>query len=149
MSRVDADVVGPAGEAGPTRSTSENLPHGSETMVGMEPLTRVEKVGDVHIVTLRGEIDAYTAPALRLELRQLIDDGEASRLVIDLAAVTFLDSSGLGALVGALRRLRERGGALHIVVPQGAASRIFVLTGLDQALNLFEGREDALSAASA
>ena len=62
-------------------------------------------------------------------------------LVIDLAAVTFLDSSVLGALVGALRRLRERGGTLRIVRPANAAARIFELTGLDAVLDLYADRE--------
>ena len=68
--------------------------------------------------------------------------------MIDLAAVTFLDSSGLGAIVGTLRRLRERDGRLTIVEPETAASRIFEHTGLDTVLDLYDGREEAVSAAS-
>ena len=115
----------------------------------MESTTTIEQIGDVHVVTLRGEVDAYTAPSLRIDLRQLIEDVGATAVVIDLAAVTFLDSSALGALVGALRRLRERNGTLRVVAPQNAAARIFELTGLDTVLELYTGREAALSAASA
>jgi anti-sigma B factor antagonist len=114
----------------------------------MESVTTIEQVGDAYVVTLRGEIDAYTAPALRLDLRRLIEDVGASTLIVDLAAVTFLDSSALGALVGALRRLRERDGRLRIVQPQAAAARIFQLTGLDTVLDLYPGRDAALNAES-
>ena len=60
-------------------------------------------------------------------------------MVVDLAAVTFLDSSALGAIVGLFRRLRERDGRLRIVQPTGAASRIFEHTGLDAVLDLYAG----------
>jgi anti-sigma B factor antagonist len=115
----------------------------------LEAVTSIEKVGPVHVVTLHGEVDAYTAPTLREDLRGLVEDEGASVVVIDLAAVTFLDSSGLGALVGALRRLRERDGRLLVVQPRTAARRIFELTGLDAALDLYEERDAALSAARA
>ncbi len=114
----------------------------------METVTTIEQLGDAYVVTLRGEIDAYTAPALRLDLRRLIEDEGALTLVIDLTAVTFLDSTALGALVGALRRLRERNGRLRIVRPQAAAARIFELTGLDTVLELYPERDAALNAES-
>ena len=78
----------------------------------MEPMTPIESVGDAHVVTLRGEIDAFTAPSLRDDLRHLVEETGARTVVVDLAAVTFLDSSALGALVGVFRRLRERNGQL-------------------------------------
>jgi|SRR5690349_14350913 anti-sigma B factor antagonist len=115
----------------------------------MDPVTTIEERGGVWIVTLRGEIDAYSAPSLRDDLRELVEDRGALVVVIDLASVTFLDSSGLGAIVGTLRRLRERDGRLTIVQPESAASRIFEHTGLDAVLDLHEDREEAFSAAIA
>jgi len=95
-----------------------------------------------------GEIDAFTAPSLRDDLRHLVEDVGAVNVVVDLEAVTFLDSSALGALVGVLRRLRERNGQLRIVQPVTAAARIFELTGLDAVLDLYPDRAAAVSAAS-
>jgi anti-sigma B factor antagonist len=114
----------------------------------MEPVTTIEEVGGVWAVTLRGEIDAYSAPSLREDLRVLVEDRGALVVVIDLSAVTFLDSSGLGAIVGTLRRLRERNGRLTIVEPESAASRIFEHTGLDTVLDLYDRRDEAFSAAT-
>lgn len=86
----------------------------------------------VRTLRLEGELDAFVAPDLRERLHRAIDDeGHAGLLVVDLAHVTFLDSTILGALVGALRRMRERGGELQLVYPPHPASRIFELTGLD------------------
>ena len=114
----------------------------------MAPATTIEQFGEAYVVTLGGEIDAYNAPALRLDLRRLIEDVGASTIVVDLAAVTFLDSTALGVLVGALRRLRERNGRLRIVRPQATAARIFELTGLDTVLEFYPERDAALNAES-
>jgi anti-sigma B factor antagonist len=100
------------------------------------------------VVSPAGELDAYTSPDLRAELHQLIDTGGARRLVVDLTAVTFLDSSALGVLVGALRRLRERQGELHIVQPRPTVRRIFEITALDGIFELHATREQALAAAA-
>jgi anti-sigma B factor antagonist len=113
----------------------------------MAKMTICEDLGGCRVVTLRGEIDAFTAPALRLDLEQYIDESASiSTFVIDLASVTFLDSSALGAIVGALRLLRARGMALRVVEPQGATARIFAQTGLDSVIALYPTRELALSA---
>lgn len=106
----------------------------------------IERLDDGFVVTLRGEIDAFTAPELRVELHRLTEVDEAQIVVVDLTLVTFLDSSGLGTLVGALRRLRERDGNLRIVRPASSADRIFALTGLDTVLDLYATRDDAISA---
>jgi anti-sigma B factor antagonist len=83
------------------------------------------------VVRLEGEHDAFTAPELRERLHGLIADERFDVLVVDLEAVTFLDSTVLGLLVGARRRMRERGGEVQLVYPRGTARRIFELTGLD------------------
>jgi len=114
----------------------------------MAKMTTCEDVGagGFRVVTLRGEIDAFTAPTLRLEFERLIEESAAvSTFVIDLEGVTFLDSSALGALVGALRLVRAKGAALRVVEPHGAAKRIFAQTGLDAVLALYPTRELALS----
>ena len=111
----------------------------------MADMTGFDNLGGTCVVTLRGELDAYTTPALRLDLHRLVAEPTLSMLVIDLSNVTFLDSSALGAIVGALRVLRERGGELRIVKPQSAAARIFHQTGLDAVLGLYPTREQALS----
>lgn len=89
-------------------------------------------VKEPNVLELEGELDAYVAPELRERLHGLVDQG-TSPLVVDLSRVTFLDSTILGTLVGGLRRMRERGGELQLVMPPQPARRIFELTGLDEA----------------
>jgi anti-sigma B factor antagonist len=85
--------------------------------------------GGVTIVTVSGEIDVATAPQLQESLHALIAQGRSS-LVIDLLAVTFLDSTALGVLVGALKRCREQGGDLQLVMADVRIMKIFEITGL-------------------
>jgi anti-sigma B factor antagonist len=85
-------------------------------------------------LTVSGEIDVATSPTLRRELHAILDAG-ASHVVIDLSATTFIDSSGLGVLVGALKRLREANGNGHQTLVltglQPAVRKVFEITGLN------------------
>jgi anti-sigma B factor antagonist len=81
------------------------------------------------VVAVTGEIDVATAPQLQECLHGLIAQSRSS-LVIDLLAVTFLDSTALGVLVGALKRCREQGGDLQLVVADARILKIFEITGL-------------------
>jgi anti-sigma B factor antagonist len=103
----------------------------------------VERDGDVAAVVAGGEIDLYGAPELSDALASV---GRERRVVIDLTAVSFLDSTALGVVVGAVRELRAQGGAARVVLPKGSARRIFELTTLDQVLPLEESRAGALAA---
>jgi anti-sigma B factor antagonist len=81
------------------------------------------------VIAVSGEIDVATAPQLRECLHRVIAQGD-STIVLDLLGVTFLDSTALGVLVGALKRCREVGGDLHIVVADPRIMKIFEITGL-------------------
>ena len=94
---------------------------------------------------LSGELDAYDAPALRESFQEVLDNG-VTAVVLDLTAVSFLDSTVLGAIVGLLRRMREAGGELRTVLPDTTARRIFEITNLEAALDVFPSREAAVAA---
>ena len=92
-------------------------------------LETVGPFGDCAVLQLTGEVDIYTATLLREQMRELAAKG-AVHLIADLSRVDFLDSTGLGALVGGLRRLREAGGSLALVISTPRILRIFQITGL-------------------
>jgi anti-sigma B factor antagonist len=98
-----------------------------------------------HVIATRGEIDLFTAPELKRVLTDAIESGE-HRVVIDLSEVTFLDSTALGVLIGAVKRLRSRGGALAIVNTDASIAKTFQITGLDQIFTIVPSREEALAA---
>jgi anti-sigma B factor antagonist len=100
---------------------------------------------DTTVIVVGGEVDLFTAPDLKAAIGQSLDAGR-SRVVVDLTDTTFLDSSGLGVLVGALQRLRDRGGALAIVNVDASIARTFSITGLDQILAISDTRDAAIAA---
>jgi anti-sigma B factor antagonist len=98
-----------------------------------------------HVIAARGEIDLFTAPDLKQVLTDAIEGGE-HRVVIDLSEVSFLDSTALGVLIGAVKRLRSRGGALAIVNTDSSIAKTFEITGLDQIFTILGTRKEALQA---
>jgi anti-sigma B factor antagonist len=100
----------------------------------------VERDGGVAAVVAGGEIDQYGAPELSAALSSVARE---SRVLVDLTAVTFLDSTALGTIVGLLRRVREGGGELRVVLPEGTARRIFEVTALERALDVWPSRAAA------
>ena len=95
------------------------------------------------VIVLTGELDAFNAPALRKTFEEALA-AMPEVVVVDLAAVAFLDSTVLGAIVGLLRRQREAGGELRVVLPDTTARRIFEITGLDAALDVSPSRAAAM-----
>src|SRR6266566_2771618 len=93
-------------------------------------------VGDASLLTLRGEIDVYTAPRLRQTLIDLVEGG-ATDIVVDMEKVDFLDSTGLGVLVGGLKRVKDREGTMKLVATQDRILKIFDITGLAKVFPIF------------
>lgn len=81
------------------------------------------------VVAVGGEIDVYTAPELRDRITELVSQGSYD-IVIDLEAVEFLDSTGLGVLVGGLKKVRAHDGSLELICSQERLLKIFRITGL-------------------
>jgi anti-sigma B factor antagonist len=101
----------------------------------------------VAVVDVEGEVDIYSAPQFKEVLLQGIEEG-ASRIIVDLAKVTFIDSTALGVLVSGAKRVRPQNGTLDIVCADDNITRIFEITGLDRIFGIYPTREDALSVAA-
>jgi anti-sigma B factor antagonist len=99
------------------------------------------------VIAVNGEIDVYTAPKLREKLSSLIESG-TYRLILDLEGVEFLDSTGLGALIGVLKRVRAHDGSIDIVCTQSRILRIFKITSLDKVFKIYDTAADAQAARS-
>lgn len=94
-----------------------------------------------------GEIDAASAGALRDAVHQVSADGVRA-VALDMTEVTFLDSTGLGVVVGQLKTLRRQGGHLTVAVTAERVRRVFEITGLDRVFVLHESAEEAAAAAA-
>lgn len=105
----------------------------------------IDERGDALVATVRGVIDLLSTGPLQEQLNTALGHG-ATRLVLDLADVTFVDSTGLGLLVSLQRRTRGAGGWLRLVNPHPQLGRMLHTTNLDQRLQVYTSVESALAA---
>ena len=104
----------------------------------------VRKDGAVTVIELSGEVDAYTSARFREVMVEAIEDS-GPNLIISMASVEYIDSSGLGALVGGLKRASERNGRIVIVCDRSQVRKVFEITGLEKVFPLFEIEAAALA----
>ena len=97
------------------------------------------------VIAVGGEIDVYTAPKLREKLISLVEAG-SYQLIVDMEGVEFLDSTGLGVLVGGLKRVRAHDGWIDLVCRQSRILRIFRITGLNRVFDIYDTVPEAVAA---
>jgi anti-anti-sigma factor len=102
----------------------------------------VEPNDGFSVCRLAGEVDAYTVGEFREALSGITD---VSRLIIDLSEVPFMDSAGLGALIGGIRKVRESDGDVAVVSTTASLNRLLHTTGFDRIVPVCESLEDAVS----
>ena len=100
-------------------------------------------VGEQTVLDVAGEVDVYSAPALRDRITELLQDNQPS-LVVNLADVSFLDSTGIGTLVAGLNRAVQLGGTLTLVCDHDRILKLFRITGLDAVFTIYPAIEDAI-----
>lgn len=96
------------------------------------------------VVAVGGEIDVYTAPKLRDKISELVSGGVYD-LVVDMEEVEFLDSTGLGVLVGGLKKVRAHDGSLELICTQDRLLKIFRITGLAKVFVIHDSESAALA----
>jgi anti-sigma B factor antagonist len=94
------------------------------------------------VLAVKGEVDVYSAPRLREKLVELVSQGHR-HIVVDLESVDFLDSTGLGVLVGGLKRLRSHEGDLTLVCTQARILKVFEITGLTTVFHIADSVQKA------
>jgi anti-sigma B factor antagonist len=100
---------------------------------------------DAYVVELGGEIDVYTSPKVKDAITELIDQGHYN-LVINLEKVRYIDSTGLGVLIGGLKRVREHGGSVSLVCTNPQIRKIFDITGLVKIFGIYDDEAEAQKA---
>ncbi len=96
------------------------------------------------VVAVQGEVDVATAPRLREQLIDLVSNG-GTRIVVDLERVDFIDSTGLGVLIGARKRVRTHDGDVKLVCTEPRIVKVFEITGLDQVFQIHPSLDDAVA----
>lgn len=118
-------------------------PHRDERGSSVDVSVASRDVGDRTVVEVGGEIDVYTASVLRERLVSLVDAGRTD-LIIDLTPVKFMDSTGLGVLVGLLKKVRGQDGRLALVIDSERLLKVFRITALTQVFTIHETVASAL-----
>jgi len=95
----------------------------------------INKLGEQAIVSVAGEIDAYTAPKLREAIIPLAEEPNPN-ITINLKNVSYMDSTGLGVFVGLLKSVRKNGGQLNLVELSDRLERLFSITGLSDIIDI-------------
>ena len=96
------------------------------------------------VLAVKGEVDVYTAPRLREKLVELVSQDKL-QVIVDLEGVDFLDSTGLGVLVGGLKRLRSHDGDLGLVCSQPRVLKVFEITGLTKVFEIHDSLDAAVA----
>jgi anti-sigma B factor antagonist len=104
----------------------------------------VHNVDNKRVFELVGSLDIATSPTVRAALVEASEHGD-HRLIVDLHRVDFLDSTGLGALIGAQRRAREFDGEVRLVAKEGQILRLLRITGLLKVFAVYATLSDAVS----
>jgi anti-sigma B factor antagonist len=100
---------------------------------------------NTQIIDVSGEVDLYSAPDLKKHVIGAIEGGKTN-IIVDLSKATFIDSTTLGVLVGARKRLRTHGGSLAVVCPDPDQVGLFEMTGLDRVFSIHADRAAAVGA---
>lgn len=107
--------------------------------------TGVTEISDKRVLDVTGEIDVYTAPQFREAVNGILASGQ-KHLIINMAGVTYMDSSGFGTLLSATKRLRPDGGTVNLIKCSPAIDRILRITKLDSIFSVFDSVDDAIKA---
>lgn len=94
--------------------------------------------GESRVLSVAGEVDVSCADELRAAIDKQVAEGVPGELVVDLAEVPYIDSTGIGVLVGAAHRVAEAGGTLVVARPQRNVARVLGLLGVQADLNIRE-----------
>jgi anti-sigma B factor antagonist len=111
-------------------------------MMEMDLLIKTKMVKDVPVIELSGELDSYTCARFRDTMIDVIEQGHPN-VVVSMASVEYIDSSGLGTLVGGLKRASEKSGKIAVVCSSSQIRKVFEITGLEKVFPIFEDEKDA------
>ena len=103
-----------------------------------------EKNNDILVVTLQGELDHHSAEEVRVKIDDRIDRDNIKKLVLNFNGVTFMDSSGIGVVVGRLRKMQGKNGDLCISNVNKTVNKVFELSGLYKIIKSYDNVEQAI-----
>lgn len=107
--------------------------------------TEFKDVDGRQVLDVKGEIDVYTAPQFKEAVNKMVDSGQ-KHLLIDMSGVRYMDSSGFGTLLSAMKRLKPNGGTINLINVSGPIDRILKITRLNQVFATYNSLDEAIRA---
>lgn len=103
-----------------------------------------EKIGNVLVVSLIGELDHHSAEEVRVKIDDRISRENIRKLVLDFSGVTFMDSSGIGVIIGRYKKISMCSGEVNIISVSKSIKRVFELSGIFKIIKYYENLDEAL-----
>lgn len=105
---------------------------------------KVREVEGVVVLDIDGEIDLYNAPDIKTSIKNQMDAGK-KKIIINLDSVSYIDSSGIGALISSLSHLKKTGGGLKIINVYDSVKKVFELTKLTSFFEIYDNEDEAVA----
>lgn len=105
---------------------------------------KFDKKDDKLIVQLIGELDHHSAEEVRNKIDDRIDRDRINKLILNFAGVTFMDSSGIGVVIGRYKKLSLRNGAVGVTDVKDSVKRVFELSGMFKIIRLYDSVQEAV-----
>lgn len=105
----------------------------------------IKSRGNLLLVELSGELDHHSAQEVRVKVDDRLDRFDVKKLVFDFSNITFMDSSGIGVIIGRYKKLSVRSGTVAIASVPSSIKRIFELSGIFKVIKVFDDVEDAIN----
>lgn len=96
------------------------------------------------IIRLKGEFDLLRAEKIRREIDEKLREAKVLNLIINLEKVSFIDSSGLGVIIGRYKKIKQKGGGMYIVGAQPVVEKILILSGINKLVPLFKSEQEIM-----
>lgn len=104
---------------------------------------KVKEAGGLPVIKLVGEIDLSTSPQFKEKIYEIIESGKRD-VIVDLNGLDFMDSTGLGVLVAALKKTRMEGGSIRLICKKNNIMKVFTITGLDKVFSIYDNLSELL-----
>lgn len=104
-----------------------------------------KKVRSTLIVRVAGELDMLIADKMRIEIDKRIDESGIKNLILNLEKVTFIDSSGLGVVIGRYKRIKSKGGRMFIVGAKPQVEKILFFSGVNRLVPLYNSEQEVIN----
>lgn len=108
-----------------------------------ELIINLRKYQDVPVVALSGDVDSFTSKQLQKAIVELVQTGKL-QMIINVAKVHYIDSSGLGTLIGGLRRVNAQNGRIAVAGPNSKIQKVLNITGLSKLITLYDSDDAAV-----